>query len=105
MNRVIGNSAVLTRSRTTERHRPRSASGAGNPILITEEEVLFGTAAAVALRPTTKRWWPAATGAVLAAVKALFQGPTADGVEPHRHYPKRYAFLEDSCMGREMGRL
>ena len=46
-----------------------------------------------------------AVAAVLAAVQGMFQRSTADGVEPHQHYPKRYEFLERSCMGREMDRL
>jgi hypothetical protein len=49
--------------------------------LITEQEVLFGTAAALA-RPAPKTRSPRG-----------------------RYYPKRYAYLENSAMSREMDRL
>lgn len=61
------------------------------PILITEKEVVFDTAAAVPARPTKKRGSREATGAVLA--------------QPRQHYPRRYVFLENSCIAREMHRL
>ncbi|MGH3678090.1 MAG: hypothetical protein ACRDU5_20615 [Mycobacterium sp.] len=56
---------------------------AAAPALITEQEVLFGTAAAVAV-PSAKRNRPR---------------------DVRRHYPKRYSYLEDSLMSREMDRL
>jgi hypothetical protein len=110
MNRVNGNAVLLTPSPSHHPPRTDAASATGKPraeapILITEQEVLFNTAAAVPLPLPKKRRWPAVTGAVLAAVQGMFQRSTADGVEPHRHYPKRYEFLERSCMGREMDRL
>lgn len=50
------------------------------PVLITEQQVLFATAAALPLQPTTGRPKP-------------------------RHYPPRHDYLEDSRMAREMLRL
>jgi hypothetical protein len=57
------------------------AVAAATPALITEQEVMFSTEAAVA-RPAPKA--------------RRLRG---------RSYPKRYAFLENSLMSREMDRL
>ena len=60
------------------------------PHIITEQEVVFSTAAAVPLHPT--HWWTAATR-VVHLLKERFA------------YPPRLDFLEDSLMEREMYRL
>jgi hypothetical protein len=60
------------------------------PHIITEQEVVFGTAAAVPLHPT--HWWTAATR-VVHLLKERFA------------YPPRLDFLEDSLLEREMHRL
>ena len=57
------------------------AVAAPTSTLITEQEVLFGTAAALA-RPAPRTRRPRGS-----------------------HYPKRYAYLENSAMSREMDRL
>jgi hypothetical protein len=75
------------------------------PILITEKEVLFSTAAAVPVRPTTTRWWPAATRSFLTAMHEMLLTSWVDSREPRRDFPRRYEFLEYSCMAREMDRL
>jgi hypothetical protein len=62
------------------------------PIVITEQAVLFSTAAAAALQPT--HWWTAATRAVGQAVQRVFFA-----------YPPRLDFLDSSRMDREMHRL
>ncbi len=66
------------------------------PILITEQEVVFGTAAAVRPRsiPTTRR-----TIGVLRAVAAWRPPP------PRPHYASRAAYIERAAMSREMDRL
>ena len=70
------------------------------PILITEHEVAFSTAAAVPL-PRTKP-----TRGVIAALRATFLSSRADARPARRHYPLRhYAFLEQAAMAREMRRL
>jgi hypothetical protein len=71
------------------------------PVLITEQEVRFATAAAVPLQPTKagRRW----TG-VIGAVRAMFVSST-DQPRERRHYPPRNDFLESSRMSREMYRL
>jgi hypothetical protein len=62
------------------------------PHIITEQEVVFGTAAAAPARPT--HWWTAATRVVDLAKERLFFA-----------YPPRLDFLENSLMEREMHRL
>ena len=75
------------------------------PVLITEQEIALGTAAALRARPTTRRRWVEATHVLLAAVRRTFVPATQDGRQARRDYPKRYAFLENSCMARAMDRL
>jgi hypothetical protein len=74
------------------------------PVLITEQEVVFGTAVAAPPRPTT-HWWTEATSVVVAAVPRMFATSAPDARPARRHYPKRYVFLENSCLAREMDRL
>jgi len=73
------------------------------PVLITEQQVLFATAAAVPLQPeqTGRRW----TGAVLAFLTAAFVKADNTTQPKRRHYPSRQDYLEDSRMAREMMRL
>jgi hypothetical protein len=73
------------------------------PDLITEQLVLFATAAAVPLqRARTSRRWIGAIGAFLTA---SFASAGNESQPKRRHYPPRCDFLEDSCMAREMTRL
>ncbi len=74
------------------------------PVLITEQEVALGTAVALRPRPSTRRRWIAAIRGLLAAVEHALVAPTEDR-PPRRDHPKRYAFLENACMAREMDRL
>jgi hypothetical protein len=70
------------------------------PVVITEQEVTFSTAAAVPL-PRTKR-----TGRVIAALRAMFLSSPADARPARRSYPpRRDPFLEQAAMSREMHRL
>ena len=62
------------------------------PIVITEQAVVFSTAAAVPLQPTHR--WTAATRAVGQALQRVFFA-----------YPPRLDFLDSSRMDREMHRL
>lgn len=72
----------------------QAAPSAEAPALITEEEVVFGTAAAVPEpRITRTRRFFSALG------RAMAPPP------PRRHYPARYAYLENALMSREMDRL
>ena len=75
------------------------------PVLITEQAVVFSTAAAVSL-PRTKP-----THSVIAALRSMFVSSSADAQPapdycPPRHYPpRRDAFLDQASMAREMRRL
>ena len=70
--------------------------------LITEQQVLFSTAAAVALRPGKVSRWATAVKSVSGAMSELF----ADSRPPAQRYvARRFVYLEDAVMGREMYRL
>jgi hypothetical protein len=76
------------------------------PVLITEQEVAFATAAAaVRTSPITTRWWTEATSVVRAALHRMFTTVASDARPARRHYPRRYTFLEHACLAREMDRL
>jgi len=77
---------------------PQSA----DPVLITEAEVVFSTAAAVALRPTTG--WRTRPNQVAIVVRTFVASLTYDRPKP-RPRPARLWYLEDSRMQREMERL
>ena len=68
--------------------------------LITEQQVLFGSAAALAPAPARRR--NVAHG-LASSVRAMFARPE----RPHapKHYPQRFVYLEQSAMSREMDRL
>jgi hypothetical protein len=71
--------------------------------LITEQQVLFSTAAAVALPPAKTRRWSDTVYAISGALRATF---AASEKQPaRRHYPKRHAWLDNALMAREMDRL
>jgi hypothetical protein len=70
------------------------------PVVITEQAVVFSTAAAVPL-PRTKP-----THKLIAALRAMFLSSSEDAPPAQRHYlPRREAFLEEAAMAREMHRL
>jgi hypothetical protein len=74
------------------------------PVVITEQQVLFATAAAaVPLQPAKTRGW---VSRVIGAIVAAASVTTVNEDTPKpRHYPQRYDFLESSRMAREMHRL
>lgn len=88
---------------TLDEARERLVSPA--PVLITEQEIALGTAAALRARLTSRRRWVGATHALLEAVHRALGPSTQDGRQTRRDYPKRYAFLENACLAREMDRL
>jgi hypothetical protein len=71
--------------------------------LITEQQVLFSTAAAVALPPAKTHWWSDTTHAVTGALRAMFAA--SEKPPARRHYPKRHVWLDNALMAREMDRL
>lgn len=94
MNRIDGNAALVT---------PATAAPTA-PILITEQEVMLGTAAALRTHPATTHWWSQASGIARAALHRRSEQSTADEDQPV-HHPERYRFLEQPCLAREMRRL
>jgi hypothetical protein len=71
------------------------------PILITEQEVLLSTAAAVTIpsKKIAEQW------IALLRQRRLFLHSRADKrAAKHRHYPHHYVFLEQALMAREMER-
>lgn len=89
-------SGASATKRETHRHTARA-----NHVLITEQEVLFGTAAAVAL-PRRRRT------DILSRMmsSALVRWQTRGDRRPIRHdHPSRLGYLEHSLMSREMDHL
>ena len=80
---------------------PTVEQTADTSTLITEQQVLFGSAAALA-PATTRRWGNPAHG-VAAAVHAMFARP--EKPRAVRHYPSRLGYLENAAMSRAMDRL
>jgi hypothetical protein len=70
--------------------------------VITEQQVLFSTAAAVALPPAKTRRFSDAVQAVASAVGSWL---TSAAKPPKPTYPKRHVWLENALMSREMDRL
>jgi hypothetical protein len=78
----------------------------GQQVLITEQQVLFATAAALPLRqPKTSRRWTEAVRAITASVRAAFATSDDEARPNRRQYPPRTEFIQDSRMAREMMRL
>ncbi len=76
-----------------------SVEESSTEVLITTQEVLFGTAAAAGMRR------PKIGRRFLAVILRIFV-PSRDSSRPKpRDYPKRYTYIEDALMGREMDRL
>jgi hypothetical protein len=70
--------------------------------VITEQQVLFSTAAAVALRPAKTHRFSDAVQAVASAVGSWL---TSAAKPPTPTYPKRHVWLENALMSREMDKL
>jgi hypothetical protein len=75
------------------------------PVLFTEQEVAFSTAAALSVRPAKTRRWAVATAVGLAALHRTVLTLTPEKRAPRRYYSRRHEFLEDAAMAREMERL
>ena len=71
------------------------ASGA--PVLITEAQVAFGSAAATGVRPRDRRW--------VALLSRIFVPAPKASRPQRRHYPPSMAYLDHPRMAREMERL
>jgi len=77
-------------------------TSAGTQTLITEQQVLFSTAAAVALPPAKTRGWRDTMATLASAVGSWL---TSAAKPPKPVYPKRHVWLENALMSREMDRL
>jgi hypothetical protein len=75
------------------------------PVLITEQEVLLSTTAAVPASPATTRWWTAAARGIAVALRRAVPMSPTDSRPVQRYAPERYDYLERALMSREMGRL
>ena len=71
--------------------------------LITEQQVLLSSAAAVALPPAKTRRWTDTIHAISGALRAMFAA--TEKPPARRHYPKRHAWIDNALMAREMDRL
>jgi hypothetical protein len=71
--------------------------------LITEQQVLLSSAAAVALPPAKTRRWSDTVHAVTFAVSSWLISAAKPPTKPV--YPKRHVWLETAMMSREMDRL
>jgi hypothetical protein len=87
-----------------DRYEVATATGADDvspaPPIISEQQVVFGTAAATAaegLKPPAKRGW-------VARLARRITG-SRDGRPARPHYPADYGFIADARMDREMYRL
>ena len=103
---VTQNIAVTTldeAQETLDEARERLVSPA--PVLISEHEVSLSTAVALRARPKTRRRWFETINVLRGAMQRTLAPSTREGRPVRREYPKRYAFLENACMAREMDRL
>jgi hypothetical protein len=71
--------------------------------LITEQQVLLGSAAVIGVAPVKAHRVSDALHALAGAVRLVFLG--SDKPPAQRHYPRRHAYLEKALMSREMDRL
>jgi hypothetical protein len=80
---------------------------ASTEVLITEQEVLFSTAAALPARreSITRRCVESITRRCVALMRRMFAASAHASRPPRRDVRKRYEFLESALMGREMDRL
>jgi hypothetical protein len=78
---------------------PALAKGATShaPVYISEQEVVFSTAAALSLRPAS------VSRRLIDAIRVL--GAAVQRPPARPHYPPRSTYLENSRMAREMDRL
>jgi hypothetical protein len=81
---------------------PALPPAVGGTTLITEQQVLFSTAAAGALPRVTTSRWAAAFNSLSTAMSGLF---TDSRPPSQRNIPRRFVYLENGVMAREMYRL
>jgi hypothetical protein len=87
-------------SRETVTSRPTATE---TRALITEQQVLLSSAAALAVHPPKTRRWSDTVRAATSAVSGWLVSAPKPPTKPV--YPKRHVWLETSLMSREMDRL
>jgi hypothetical protein len=81
---------------------PTTATAAHGPALITEQQVMFSSAAAVGVPATTRRW----TDVIGSAASAVGEWFVTAAKPPRPTYQKRErVYLQSALMAREMDRL
>jgi hypothetical protein len=105
MTTLDANAGVETQQKTTpESTQAPVEQSTDTPALITEQQVLFASATALAPAPAKTHFWSRAAHAVAAPMHAIFTRPEKQP-RPPKHYPQRFGYLESSLMSREMDRL
>jgi hypothetical protein len=100
---LLSATGVPTTTEPVDESLPQTPSAApsvevsSNEVLITTQQVAFSTAAAVGVRRES-------IGARLVANVRQWLAAPADAPRP-QPYPKRYTYLENALMAREMERL
>jgi hypothetical protein len=102
MDEMSASSTGLARTTDPVNERtsqPPSVEVSSAEVLISTQQVVFGTAAALGARRESigRRF--------VAIVRRALMTPAEESGQPRRHYPKHYAFLERALMSREMERL
>jgi hypothetical protein len=94
------NDAIDQKTKSGSAPTPAVEQSADSAALITEQQVLFASAAALAPAPARHR---TVAHQFAWAVRAMFVRPE----KPHarKHYPQRFGYLENSAMSRAMDRL
>ena len=86
--------------------KPAAEASPRNPVLITEQQLLFATAAAMPLQPAKPAHrWAVEARAIGASLRATFAASSNEAQPKRRRYSSRNGFLEDSRTARELLRL
>jgi hypothetical protein len=91
------------RGKDREASPATSVTSSTDNTLITEQQVLFSTAAALALPPAKSRRWSDTLQAVASAIGSWLVSAAKPPTKSV--YPKRHVWLENALMAREMDRL
>ena len=103
MNKIPMIGALASSTDPADEPQPPSAAPSvevsSNEVLITTQEVAFSTAAAVGVRREN-------IGDRLVAIMRRIFAASTDASRPRpRYVPRRYEYLEDALMARQMDRL
>jgi hypothetical protein len=79
--------------------QPPSVEVSSTEVLISTQQVVFSTAAALGTRRES------IGGRFVAVMRRIFTTSTDESAPKRRDYPRHYGFLENALMAREMERL